>query len=194
MKIKDLERFYRWQALVYDISRSLFLFWYERAVSYLNIKQHDSVLDVACGTWKWIKYLKRRTRYVTWIDYSPSLLAVAKKKYPDWLFIQWDVSTYVYDHKFNKAICAYSLSMIDEREKTIQHTRNILTDNGIFVILDFWSNIHEANLLQRMIAWIISLCSVRHDKDLVWECKKYFHHVKVHQWLWWYYTIIVCHK
>ncbi len=73
--------------------------------SYKLSNGHD-LLDIACGTGGHIPYW-RGTYSVTGLDLSPSMLAQAKRKFPDIEFHQGDMVDFAVDRRFDAAVCLY---------------------------------------------------------------------------------------
>lgn len=143
--LEKTEKIYNTHAKFYDLTRQFFLFNRKKAVELLDVQKQDRIIDLACGTGLNIPLLLKNTSpgNLLGIDYSEAMLKKAAKKYPKVNFVKADASDYNIFYKFDKIICAYSVSMIDDWEKTIFNARNSLKEEGAFVILDFykWSGI-----------------------------------------------------
>lgn len=180
MKISGLEEFYGSQSKFYDLTRPFFLFSRRRAIKALDIKPNDRILDFACGTGMNIPLLLKNTApgSIVGIDYSRSMLAVARRKYPGVKFIEGDIAAYDFDGKFDRIICTYSLSMVDEYEKAIFNAARILKEDGTFVILDFHSWRGIGRIFYPMFRWWLMKHGVDQEKPIVSLLKKYFRHVE----------------
>lgn len=65
--------------------------WPEMKKYLKQVKKNDSVLDVGCGEGRLLQGIK--TSSYTGIDFSPTLLEIAKKRYPKRKFLFRDVTT-----------------------------------------------------------------------------------------------------
>ncbi len=140
MNINNLENFYSKQIKFYNPTRNLFLSNRKFATELLEIKNDDKILDLACGTGLNFSYLLEKTdsKNITGIDYSKSMLKKAKKDYPMIRLIKADVSSYKFGSKVDKILVTYSISMINDWQRTIVNIRKALNKNGTCVILDFY--------------------------------------------------------
>jgi len=176
MKLQNLEKFYGIQSKFYDATRWMFLLNRKKALSLLTFNKKDKILDLACGTGLNIKYLLKKVNpfNILGIDYSNSMLEKARKNYPNVKFIQGDVSKYKFKNKFDKIVCTYSLSMIENWEVTIRNARKHLKKDGIFLILDFhrWHGIIKP--AYPLFRWWLSLHGVDSDRDHIPEIKRNF--------------------
>ncbi len=138
--LEKTEKIYNIHAKFYDLTRKFFLLNRKKAIELLDVQKQDKILDLACGTGLNIPLLLKNTSpgNILGIDYSEAMLEKARKKYSKINFVKADASNYNLFYKFDKIICTYSLSMIDNWEKTIFNAKNSLKDKGIFVILDFY--------------------------------------------------------
>ncbi len=180
MKISKLEEFYKLQSKFYDLTRPFFLFSRKKAVGCLDIKPSDRILDLACGTGMNIPLLLKKTTAdnIIGIDYSYSMLAVARRKYPEVKFIEGDIASYQFNEKFDKIICTYSLSMVDEYEKAILNASRALKEDGMLVVLDFhpWRGIGK--IFYPAFRWWLMRHGVDQEKSIVPSLRKHFRHVE----------------
>jgi ubiquinone/menaquinone biosynthesis C-methylase UbiE len=66
----------------------------------------DSVLDVACGTGAYYPFLKSHYKNYTGLDTSEAMLAQARRKYPEGIFVQGDAKQLKYaDKSFDLTFC-----------------------------------------------------------------------------------------
>lgn len=158
----------------------MFLFNRERAIDSLEIQPNDKILDLACGTGLNIHHLikKSKSSNIMGIDYSESMLGKAKQMYPSVKFIREDVSKYKFNQKFDKVICTYSLSMIEEWKRTILNIRKALNKGGKFVILDFhpWRGIIKP--IYPVFRWWLGKHGVDAERNALPVLKKHFKHVE----------------
>src|SRR3989344_6804973 len=97
MELNKLEKFYRMHSRFYDLSRPFFLLNRKSALSKLQFNKSDSVLDMACGTGLNIKLLLEKgidVKKIVGVDYSESMLKIARNKYPNVKFVKADVSSF----------------------------------------------------------------------------------------------------
>lgn len=180
MKKSGLEKFYSVHSRFYDLTRPFFLFSRRRAISALDVKSDDRILDFACGTGLNVSLLLKNTtpENITGIDYSHSMLGVARRKYPGVKFIEGDIAAYKFDGKFDKIICTYSLSMVDEYEKAISNASRILKEDGAFVVLDFhpWRGV--GRIFYPVFRWWLMKHGVDPEKHLARILGRYFRQVE----------------
>ena len=171
MELDKLEKFYGLHSKVYDLTRPFFLFSRERALS---------MLDLACGTGLNIPYIARviNEENITGIDYSESMLARAKTKFPNIRFIQGDISNYKFEETFDKIICTYSLSMVESWQETIQNVRKYLSRNGTFLILDFHPWDGAMKPLYPMFKYWLKMHGVDPNRDYLLELRRDFKDVE----------------
>lgn len=95
-----------------------------------------SILDAACGTGWLTHLLKKRYRHVEGCDYSATLLDYARKKHPDCVFTQADIT-----HNFSQPFQSYDAVILSLATHGIQDLRAayhqlalILKPGGILII------------------------------------------------------------
>jgi len=168
MTLDRINKIYNFHAKFYDLTRPFFLFGRKKTINLLNLKNNETVLDLACGTGLNISLLLKKTspENITGIDYSNAMLEKAKKKYPYIKFIQGDISNYKFKNKFDKIICTYSLSIIDDWEKSIINTKKTLKNNGTFIILDFYKWKVPLKLFYPIFKWWLNKFEVNPEKNI----------------------------
>lgn len=194
MKLSELETFYKVQSRFYDATRWVFLFDRKKAIESLDLRPGDKVIDFACGTGLNIQHiLKTKGVKVTGIDYSESMLAIARRKYPEVEFVQGDISTYVFPGKADKAISTYGISMVEEWEKSLVNMKNSLTNEGTLVILDFhpWTLWPLNRAVYPLFRWWLGLHGVFTDKKIFPLLKRHFSSVQERRFHGGYDSVIV---
>ncbi len=166
MEIDKLDRYYRKHAKFYNFTRRFFLFNRRTSIEMLMLKPEDRVLDIACGTGLNVSCLLEYVpaNNITGVDHSESMLEIATVKFPGVELIRGDVSCYDFSERFDKVICSYSLSMIDEWEKTIENVISVMNSNGTFVILDFhkWT---FAEPVYKIFRWWLGIHGVDAERE-----------------------------
>ncbi len=120
--------------------------------SYLKLlKRGQSVLDIGCGNGKLVSGLAEEVEYVG-TDFSRTLLAEAKKLYPEHKFVYGDVTKPAHWRKlpkFDAIFCVAVLHHIPEKEQQLyllKQARNHLAKGG-FMYLTVW-NLWQGKFLQ----------------------------------------------
>jgi len=138
MRSDRIKKFYARQAPLYDLTRRLFLFSRKTAVDALELNDGDRVLDIGCGTGLNFPFIlqKAEAENIVGIDFSKEMLERAKRKYQVRL-VEGDAADYQFGEPFDKIICSYAISLMDDWEKVIENASRSLRSGGTFVILDF---------------------------------------------------------
>lgn len=131
----------------YDLMNNIMSFGTHHYVKYrsiksLNIKPHDNVIDLCCGTGDLARIIKRiqPDACVTGIDFSEEMLRIAKNKNARGKirYLQGDVTNLPYeDNSFDIVTMGFGLRNIANAEKAVEEAYRILRPNGSFLHLDF---------------------------------------------------------
>ena len=131
-----------------------------RAIKMLDIKPHDNVIDLCCGTGDLSGIIKKTSPHacITGIDFSEKMLSVAKKKYTNICFMQGDVTNLPYaDNSFDFAVMGFGLRNILNAEKAVEEVYRILKPNGKFLHLDFGRKNFASRVYDKMTPLLIKL-------------------------------------
>lgn len=131
-----------------------------RAIKMLDIKPHDNVIDLCCGTGDLSGIIKKTSPHacITGIDFSERMLFVAKEKYTDICFMQGDVTNLPYaDNSFDFAVMGFGLRNILNAEKAVEEVYRILKPNGKFLHLDFGRKNFASRVYDKMTPLLIKL-------------------------------------
>ena len=129
----------------YDFFNNLMSLSTQRYIKYksiknLNIKPHDKIIDLCCGTGDLsiiIKQIEPQAD-VTGIDFSDKMLEVAKQKSQNIQYLQGDVTALPYpDNTFDCTVMGFGLRNIQNAEKAVEEAYRILKPGGYFMHLDF---------------------------------------------------------
>jgi len=115
--IKEVKRFYREWAPLYDKSKSesvSFLVGEKIFLKTVRPKKTDRVLDAGCGTGKNIPHLLKYTKNVEGTDLSREMLAIAKRKFPKVRFFTSNLEKSVLAKKntYDMIICTLTFQFI----------------------------------------------------------------------------------
>lgn len=98
-----------------------------------QVKEDDTVLDVACGTGVMISYYLDRGAHPTGIDLSKKMIEIAKKKFNNVEFIWGDVEE-LNDRKFDRVVVYNAFPHFIDPEALIKHLATLLNKNGTLTI------------------------------------------------------------
>ncbi len=140
-----MDRRYRYQRHVFDLSRKLILFGRERAIAALRLGDARSVLEIGCGTGRNLKLMAEAhpALRLTGIDISEEMLKSARAKLvraqlDDRVSLQQgDAATPPIDGKSQRILMSYSLSMVPDWRRALAIAIETLEPGGILAIVDF---------------------------------------------------------
>ncbi|MFO1452409.1 MAG: class I SAM-dependent methyltransferase [Opitutaceae bacterium] len=156
-----IERYYRWHARIYDLTRWSFLFG--RTALLRNLERHSleprHILEVGCGTGRNLLELARRfpKARLTGVDLSDTMLERARRK----LHPHRDRLSLVrrfYDAPLSErggydlVVCSYSLSMFNPGfEIAVRAAVSDVSPQGLLAMVDFHDTAHPwfARWMQR---------------------------------------------
>lgn len=128
----------------YDFIRTLIFVgqtsrWYRKALSDLDLKPGDKVLDVGCGTGESTRYLSRLYQGVAveGMDISPGMLAVAQRHDPGGIYFEGDVCAIPrVESSYNMVITCFTFRNFPDHETSIFEMLRVLRPGGCLLILD----------------------------------------------------------
>ena len=140
-----MDRRYRYQRHVFDLSRKLILFGRERAIAALRLGDARSVLEIGCGTGRNLKLMAEAhpALRLTGTDISEEMLKSARAKLvraqlDDRVSLrQGDAATPPIDGKSQRILMSYSLSMVPDWRRALAVAIETLEPGGILAIVDF---------------------------------------------------------
>ena len=179
MKLQNLERFYRWHSRLYDLTRPLFLTGRGEAVGLLAPQEGERVIDWGCGTGLNFPLLLRKRVDLVGVDASPSMLRRAGNKFPGVELVQGDMATLHLPVPADKAICTYSLSMVDAWESAVRNIWQGLKPGGRLVILDFVRLDGPLRPIAPLFSAWLKLHGVNPGMSLAPLLRKYFRSVEI---------------
>jgi S-adenosylmethionine-diacylgycerolhomoserine-N-methlytransferase len=141
-----VQRFYRFQAYIYDSTRWTILHGRKRAAAALDLRPDSSVLEVGCGTGLnfpyLLDYLDPQAGHLTGLDFSHDMLARAERRVQKqgWAgvkLVQGDATQMDLGRTYDAVFFGYSLTMIPDFEASIDRAVAHLRPGGTLVVLDF---------------------------------------------------------
>ena len=124
--------------------------YFKIIINYLKrYKSNLSILDVGCASGEFLRLLSKKKFDLTGIDFSKSLLDIAKKKVPNAKFEIVDIKKKIkLKKKFNICTCLGTLSIFDEKFKIINKLVNLVEKKGELIFFDP-INEHDVNVIIR---------------------------------------------
>ena len=142
-----MDRVYRRQRHIYDLTRKYYLLGRDRMIHGLDLAEGQSLLEVACGTGRNLAIVARRypAARLFGLDISSEMLATARGKLaglPGGVALrELDASRFTaadFDQPgFDSIMISYALSMIPDWEKTVAASLAALKPGGSLHIADF---------------------------------------------------------
>ncbi len=202
MSDTDVQRFYRYQAYIYDKTRWTFLHGRRPAVERLQLRPHSQVLDVGCGTGLNFRFLQEhldpRHSRIVGVDFSEDMLSRARRRiedrgWPNVELIRADATAMEFASRFDAILFAYSLTMIPDFASALRRASALLASGGRLVVLDFstfdgWGPL--APMLRRWLAWH----HVQTERPYAETMRSLFHDVEWTPWLGGYGFTAVCRR
>lgn len=138
-----MDRRYRYQRHVFDLSRKLILFGRERAIAALRLGEAPSVLEIGCGTGRNLELMAAAypALRLTGIDISEEMLKsararVARTQIDGRVSLQQGDATTL-TGKASRILMSYSLSMMPDWRRALAVAIDMLEPGGILAIVDF---------------------------------------------------------
>lgn len=142
----------------------------EKAVEFCGISKGDTVLDLGCGMGATIGYLfeKHHIRGVG-IDPSKKLLDIGRKKFENLDFILGSGDHLPFEEKsFSYVFAECTLSLMNDKNKSIEEVIKVLKNEGNFVITDVYAK--NSNGIKALENYSFNSCMRGlHDLDLLKE-------------------------
>ena len=114
--------------------------WYQQAlrqwVDDLDLSRGASVLEAGSGTGNLCAYLDQRGLLPMGADYSPGMLSIAKKNYPQLLFQHCDVADMPFaEERFQAVICASLINLLAAPQLAVNELYRVCQPLGDVSIL-----------------------------------------------------------
>jgi S-adenosylmethionine-diacylgycerolhomoserine-N-methlytransferase len=175
-----MDRIYRHQRHVYDLTRPLFLFGRDALLHRMDVRAGDSVLEVGCGTARNLLKLQRLRRSVRLygLDASQEMLATARwnvrrRGLEDRVELKHGLAeelcharTFGLRERFDVIFFSYSLSMIPACVQALDAALASLRPGRSLYVVDFGDQRALPSWCRRPLQSWLSLFGVAHRPEL----------------------------
>ncbi|MDI7863766.1 class I SAM-dependent methyltransferase [Rhizobiaceae bacterium n13] len=151
-----MDRMYRYQRHIYDITRKYYLLGRDRMIAGLHVPQAGSLLEIGCGTGRNLLIARRTypSARLYGLDISAEMLASARRNFESAgstpTFAVADATTFTPQDLgasgFDRIMISYALSMIPDWERSIDAALSALNPSGSLHVVDFGQQ-------ERLPAW-----------------------------------------
>jgi S-adenosylmethionine-diacylgycerolhomoserine-N-methlytransferase len=162
---EEMDRMYRYQRHIYDLTRKYYLLGRDRMISGLRAEPGSRLLEVGCGTGRNLALTRRYYPQVQLygLDISHEMLQTARAKLgtdsniPTLLAA--DATTFSANDfgvdGFDRIMISYALSMIPSWEEAVANSLRALRPNGSLHIVDFGQQERLPRWFRSMLqAWL----------------------------------------
>ncbi|MCM2399062.1 class I SAM-dependent methyltransferase [Rhizobium sp. S95] len=142
-----MDRMYRYQRHIYDLTRKYYLFGRDRMIARLDVPREGSLLEVGCGTGRNLLLAHRLypTARLYGLDISAEMLVSARANFrgkpAEPVLAVADATTFTAGEfgvsGFDRVMISYALSMIPDWEKAIDASLAALNPGGSLHVVDF---------------------------------------------------------
>jgi len=175
-----MDRIYRHQRYIYDLTRKYYLFGRDRLIRELGLKPGARVIEIGCGTARnLIKIAEAYPEAMLFgLDASAEMLATAAKavqraglqdriKLIQAYAEDLTPTLFGQDKPFDAAIFSYSLSMIPDWRKALAAAHASLAPDGIVHVVDFGDLKGLGSLGERLLRGWLGLFHVAPREELL---------------------------
>ncbi len=165
---RHMDRIYRYQRYIYDLTRKYYLLGRDRLIAGLNVPEGGSVLELGCGTGRNLVAAARRWPRATFhgIDISAAMLDTAGRSLrrkgmgAHIRLVQGDATDFLRHQPFgreafDRVFLSYTLSMIPGWQLALEEAVHALAPGGVLHIVDFGQQEHLPRAFRALLfAWL----------------------------------------
>jgi S-adenosylmethionine-diacylgycerolhomoserine-N-methlytransferase len=163
-----MDRIYRHQRHIYDLTRKYYLLGRDALIRELDPAAGQSVLEVGCGTGRNLICAARRypdARFFG-LDVSPAMLTtaranIARASLTDRIMLaegdatNFDARALFGEAGFDRIFLSYTLSMIPDWQRALDHAATLLSRGGRLALVDFGQQEHlPAGFRALLFTWL----------------------------------------
>ncbi|MBD9372923.1 class I SAM-dependent methyltransferase [Rhizobium sp. ARZ01] len=161
-----MDRQYRYQRHLYDLTRKYYLFGRDRLLTEISAGDGHSVLEVGCGTGRNIEFMMRMHPQANYfgLDISKEMLETANKRFAPIAdnrprLLVADATKFTAGDfgvtGFDRIVISYALSMIPEWQSAVECALDTLKPGGSLHVVDFGQQERLPPLVRRLLqAWL----------------------------------------
>ncbi|HMK90840.1 MAG TPA: class I SAM-dependent methyltransferase [Methylocystis sp.] len=177
-----MDRMYRPQRRIYDLTRKFYLLGRDRLIAGLAPPPGSRVLEIGCGTGRNLILAARRYPQARFygVDISEVMLAQAREsvaragvnariELAQGDASAFDAATLFGEEKFERIFISYALSMIPPWRETIGHALDLLAPGGTLHIVDFGDQAGLPGWFKALLRRWLTLFHVSPREDLAAE-------------------------
>ncbi|WP_226898287.1 class I SAM-dependent methyltransferase [Mangrovicoccus algicola] len=174
-----MDRVYRHQAAIYDLTRKYYLLGRDRLIDDLEMAPDAAILEIACGTGRNLIRIGRRypEAQLYGVDISGAMLRQASKNSShaamNWRIRLAKADACAFDPQmtlkraqFDRIVFSYCLSMIPDWQGALEHAVTMLAPGGRIHIVDFGAQDRLPRWFGGGIRWWLSKFHVAPRPDL----------------------------
>lgn len=161
----EMDRMYRYQRHIYDLTRKYYLLGRDRMIAGLDAAAGGSILEVGCGTGRNLELIRRRypAAKLHGLDISQEMLQTARGKFSGngdmpVLMVADATSFSASDFGtdgFDRIVISYALSMIPSWDNAVTAALSALRPGGSLHIVDFGQQERLPNWFRAALqAWL----------------------------------------
>ena len=176
-----MDRVYRRQRHIYDLTRKYYLFGRDRVIRNLDLRDGDALVEVGCGTARNLIAVGRRypEARLFGLDASSEMLKTAQEsirgarlKQPVGLVQVFaeELGPYTFNPlgmTFDRALFSYSLSMIPDWRAALAAAASVLKPQGRIEIVDFGDLTGLGTIGEGLLRWWLGLFHVRPRAEIL---------------------------
>lgn len=178
-----MDRNYRFQRHIYDLTRKYFLLGRDQLLDSMRLHDGMRVCEVGCGTARNLLCLARRYPFLHLygLDISREMLEVARTKmarhHQVATLVQGGAEhlhpkeTFGMEEGFDAVFFSYSLSMIPPWREALYAALRALRPDGVLHVVDFWDQRDLPDAFRRLLTWWLRIFHVRHEPALMHELR-----------------------